>query len=77
LPVLKVEDLEVMVQRQLQPLDLFQQLRYTSMLVVKALLVTEQPVVITVVVLQDRATTMKVLVVGQQISEPAQQLLIV
>jgi hypothetical protein len=77
LPVLKVEDLEVMVQRQLQPLDLFQQLRYTSMLVVKALLVTEQPVVITVVVLQDRATTMKVLVAVQQISEPAQQLLIV
>jgi hypothetical protein len=77
LPVLKVEDLEVMVQRQLQPLDLFQQLRYTSMLVVKALLVTEQPVVITVVVLQDRATTMKVLVAVLQISEPAQQLLIV
>jgi hypothetical protein len=72
LPVLKVEDLEVMVQRQLQPLDLFQQLRYTSMLVVKALLVTEQPVVITVVVLQDRATTMKALVAVLQISEPAQ-----
>jgi ATP-dependent Clp protease adapter protein ClpS len=47
------------------------------MLVVKALLVTEQPVVITVVVLQDRATTMKVLVAVLQISEPAQQLLIV
>jgi hypothetical protein len=77
LPVLKVEDLEVMVQRQLQPLDLFQQLRYTSMLVVKALLVTEQPVVITVEELPVLVTTMKVLVVGQQISEPAQQLLIV
>jgi hypothetical protein len=77
LPVLKVEDLEVMVQRQLQPLDLFQQLRYTSMLVVKALLVMEQPVVITVEELPVLVTTMKVLVVGQQISEPAQQLLIV
>jgi hypothetical protein len=77
LPVLKVEDLEVMVQRQLQPLDLFQQLRYTSMLVVKALLVTEQPVVITVEELPVLVTTMKVPVVGQQISEPAQQLLIV
>jgi hypothetical protein len=77
LQVLKVEDLEVMVRKQMQPSELFQPLRYTSMLVVKALLVTEQLVVITVVEPQVLATTMKALVVGQQISEPAQPLPIV
>jgi hypothetical protein len=75
--VLKVVDLEVMVRKQMQPSELFQPLRYTSMLVVKALLVTEQPVVTTVVEQQALVTTMKDLVVGQQISEPAQQLPIV
>jgi hypothetical protein len=75
--VLKVEDLVVMVRKQMQPSELFQPLRYTSMLVVKALLVTEQQVVITVVEPQAQVTTMKGLVVGQQISEPAQPLPIV
>jgi hypothetical protein len=75
--VLKVEDLVVMVRKQMQPSGLFQPLRYTSMLVVKALLATEQPVVTTVVEQQALVTTMKALVVGQQTSEPAPHLLIV
>jgi hypothetical protein len=75
--VLKVEDLVVMVRKQMQPSELFQPLRYTSMLEVRALQVMEQPVVTTVVEQQALVTTMKALVVGQQTSEPAPHLLIV
>jgi hypothetical protein len=68
---LKVDDLVVTDQKPVEPLEQFQPVLYSSMLVVKDLQVITLPEVSTVVEQPVKVTTMKVLAVGQPISEPA------
>jgi hypothetical protein len=65
------EDLEVMVQRPEELLEQFQPVLYISMLAAKDQQVIMLPEVSTVVEQPVKVTTMKVLAVGQPISEPA------